>query len=82
MPAVLALLLLLLFIPVAREPGVGGGGTLRTCMVSEEIPLVRRRVSHWHPRSTLRVPAVAGAFPLRLQQEHCGGQQGKDPAKL
>lgn len=76
-PAVLALLLLI--IPAAREPEVEGGGMLWSCMVSEEVPLARWQVSHWHPRSILCVQAVAGAFPLYLQQEH---SVGKDPAKL
>lgn len=76
-------LLLITIIPVVRVPGVGGGGTLRSCVVLEEVSLARRQVSHWHPRSILRVLAVAGAFPLCLQPEHRGGQQGeKDPAKL
>lgn len=76
-PAVLALLLLI--IPAAREPGVGEGGMLWSCMVSEEVPLARRQVSHWHPRSILCVQAVAGAFPLHFQQKH---SVGKDPANL
>lgn len=70
-PAVLALLFLLI-LPVARKPGVGGGGVLWSHMVLE-----RRQVSHWHPRSILHLPAVAGAFPLHLQQEHRGGQRGE-----
>lgn len=74
-PAVLAFLLLIL--PVAGKPGVGGGSMLWSYKVLEAVPLVRRQLSHGHPRSILHLPAVAGAFPLHLQQEHRGGQRGE-----
>lgn len=79
-PAVLALLLLIL--PVARKPGVGGGSVLWSCMVLEAVPSVRSRLVTGIPGASSMSQQCLEHFPSICSRSTVEGSEGKDPAKI